>query len=240
MGNGSSTSAGTTALTRAETAQDRTAARLEAQAGGRAALVEVLLPAVRTKDVETLVGILDDPRNAGVPIGEILAEARIPAAALLRLYSEAQLIAAQTASQMAIAQALPRVAESVMARGAPHRAVCVVCEGCGTVTPEPTAVQPNPAPVACAACYGTGQVLWNPTPAHERTALELGQLLTKTPAIAVAVNQHTNVQVGAVAETVDAFTRVSDRLVHGDGRGRMRRVGSGSTATGEASPADAG
>ena len=205
------------------TALARTAAALERRAGGRARLVDVLLPAITTRDHEALVGLLDDPRNARRPIDVLLQEARIPFAALRRLYADAQLLEAQTQVREVVARELPGVAADVLARAVEHKRPCLTCEGTGTLVANPTDATPNPSPTPCATCGGFGLVIWQPGERNQKLALELGGLLQRGPAVSVNVQQKVAVVGDLVSESVDAITRATDRALYGDTRGRSTR-----------------
>lgn len=205
------------------TALGRTASALERRAGGRARLVDVLLPAITTRDHEALVGLLDDPRNAARPIEALLVEARIPFAALRRLYADAQLLEAQTQVREAVARELPAVAADVLARAVEHKRPCLTCEGTGTLVANPSETNPNPSPTPCGVCGGFGLVIWQPGERNQKLALELGGLLQRGPGVSINVQQKVAVVGDLVSESVDAITRATDRALYGDQRARSTR-----------------
>lgn len=199
----------------------RAAQSLEDAVGGREALVTALLPHASSDDQLRLVGVLADPLSDRHDLGALLQIERVPLSTLVGMLRDAKLAAAHVEALSHVAEALPAVARSVMARAVPSKTVCPDCDGLRTFTADPSVDDPNPSPIACPTCAGRGLIFRDTTLAEQKLALELGRLLTKAPGVAVSVNQHNQtamVTTGGVS--YDDLTRVTDRLLYPDARRR--------------------
>lgn len=206
------------------------ACALEHSVGGRGALVDALLPYATSDDQLRLIGMLADPMSDRYDLGVLLATEKIPLSTLVGMLRDAKLAAAHVEALGHIASTLPAVARSVMERALPSKTVCPDCDGVRFFTADPTDADPNPSPTPCPTCNGRGVRFRETTLAEQKLALELGKLLTKSPGVAVSVNQ-TNQSATVLTSGVsyDDFTRVTDRLLYPDQRRRARPSPSPST-----------
>lgn len=165
--------------------------------GGRDQLLQALLVADGSPDVDQVTNLLLDPRYAGWSLRKLCEMAGLTVADLFAAYKKSLLVKAHLEATRIVVQQLSAVVADVMARAQPFTVICEACHGLGSQTPDPTPAAPNPTPAPCPACRGTGQVLQAPDLDRQKVALELGQLLVKSGGI--TLSQQTLVAPGASA-----------------------------------------
>jgi hypothetical protein len=193
---------GSTGLTRVQPAPSKVFGRVtlpkavedavtlvEEALGGRIGILKALSFAESTPTVQRLLSLLGDPACDRFSLADLCVRGNITPGDLLAAYRKAQLGVAQALSTRVIAENLPAVTADVMKRAAEYQAVCDACEGTGTHVPDPTKAVPNPSPEPCKACHGRGSLTIVPSLDRQKVALDLGQLVPKTPTMAVQVNQ---------------------------------------------------
>lgn len=167
---------------------------VEEALGGRLKIVEALAFAESSPGAQRLLSLLGDPASDQYSLGELCVRGNVTPGDLLAAYRKAQLGVAQALSTRAIADRLPDVTQDVMKRALPYEVRCGACDGIGTIVPDPTKKNPNPAPLPCKACQGTGTQTIIPTLDRQKVALDLGQLVPKTPPMSVSVSQQQTTQ----------------------------------------------
>lgn len=193
---------------------------LEKAVGGREPLVAALLHAPPSTDLSIAIGAIADPRNDARALSVICADAGVTVGTLIEAYKRGVLARAQVGAIHAVAEALPAVIEDAVTRAAPHYLTCYVCDGTGTVVPEPTKKNPNPGPEPCRTCRGRGQTYHLPDLDRQKFAAELGGLITKGSAPLVDLSDRRSVslsvgQPGGFASLIGAV----DEVLHGQSRG---------------------
>lgn len=145
--------------------------------GGRQALLDTLLVASGSREVDQITTLLIDPRYGGWSLRRICALAGYTVADLFTAYRKALIVKAHLHATRIVSQQLVSVVDDVMRRAQPHEIPCPVCNGATTIVPEPTKESPNPSPEPCPTCKGVGRLLQLPDLDRQKVALELGQLL---------------------------------------------------------------
>src|SRR3972149_1647217 len=158
---------------------DQALSSLEAALGGRQKLIDVLSRSSNPAIQVLVHSLATNAEYHQKTFAELCAAANITVADLLKGYQQGLKLLAQTLAMMPIAAELPAVAADAMMRARPHEITCGVCQGTGTVTPEPTKKVPNPSPQPCAGCQGTGRLSQIPEFDRQKLALDLGGMLPK-------------------------------------------------------------
>jgi hypothetical protein len=156
-----------TTLTRDEA--DLSAAAIDAftvAIGGRQELLNALLVADGSPDINKITNLLIDPRYYGWSLRRLCRMADVTIADLFAAYQKAKLIKAHLQATKVVTDELVHVVEDVMKRARPHEAPCDACHG--------GAQQPP-----CTRCQGTGIMQILPDLDRQKLALELGHLVTK-------------------------------------------------------------
>lgn len=219
----------------------RQLADLETDLGGRDALVGMLTLAPLTPDLEYILGMLGDPASAGRSLAEICAQGNILPGELLQQLGSAAMLRGKVLAAQQIARGVAAVAADVMRRAAPYEEPCYQCQGTGTITPDPTAQVPNPAPGPCELCKGCGRLLHQPDLDRQKLAIEMAQLLPKGGAINI---QNNNIAAGGAASgggplgSLANLHALTDALLYGPG-GPVRPGGSGAADVDDPTVVDA-
>jgi hypothetical protein len=193
-------------------------AQLERALGGRSAIIAALSHAPKSADLDYVLGLVADPLNTEESLAAICAQGGITAGELLDAYRQGILLKGQVLAAKAIAEELPGVAADTMLKARPHEDTCTGCQGLGTVVPEPTKKDPNPAPKTCPVCRGTGKLLYPGDLEHKKLALELGKLTSKGGGIVVDNRQaHLHTGGEAAGGTLEALQRATDQILYGHG-----------------------
>lgn len=192
---------------------------IEADLGGRDALVGMLALAPLTPDLHFILGLLGDPRSKGQSLAAICAMGNVLPGELLRQLASAALLRGKVLAQQKIATGIAAVAEDVMRRAAPYEDVCNGgCSGTGSITQDPSPTNPNPGPEPCEVCRGTGKLIYRPDLERQKLAIEMAQLLPKSGGINI-LNQQNN-QGGSVSGgqgLAEQVTKLTDRILYGSG-----------------------
>lgn len=190
---------------------------VEEALGGRQKLLEALAFAESTPLVSRLLGLLGDPEHDVLSLAQICARGNLTPGDLLAAYRQAKLGIAQALATQAIADKLPEVTADVMLRATPHEVECPTCRGVGTIQPKPTKKDPHPEPESCPTCQGQQYIGVLPDLDRQKVALDLGQLIPKSPGVSVQMQQTQqtlNASTGNLAELQQA---VGD-LMYGSAR----------------------
>lgn len=181
--------------------------------GGRQALLDALVVASGTPDVDKVTNLLIDPRYGGWSLRRICALAGLSVADLFRAYQKALVVKAHLQATRIVTEQLTHVVDDIMRRSQPHEETCEICGGTGTWTPEPTKKEPNPAPRPCVSCRGTGVVRLKPDLDRQKVALELGQLIQRQGGISIAQNNLT-LPAGTSSPTAPGALEQLQQAVH--------------------------
>lgn len=210
-------------MRRVTPADEAAFAALEAEVGGRAALVALLAAADLAPEESTIAGMLVDPVNDGVSLAKICIGGGIPLGRMLKVLQAAALAKGQTKAIVRVAAKLPDVADGVMDDAIGGLRQCDACSGLGLVTAEPTEQAPNPEPVKCKPCRGSGQVRYEPSNEVRKMALQIGGMLDKGGGAKIVVNQNqANFAAGGGADGYDGLMAALDTALYGAGRDRLR------------------
>lgn len=194
----------------------RELAQIEADLGGRGALVGMLALAPLTPDLRYVLGLLGDPLHQSLSLAEICARGNLLPGDLLTQLSRAALLKGKVLAGQQIAKYIGPVTEDILRRAAPYDAPCNGgCGGTGSITLDPTPVNPNPSPQPCMTCRGTGTLRYQPDLERQKLAVELAQLLPKGGGIQIA-------QINGAAPTgsggqgvLEKLQAVTDQLLYG-------------------------
>lgn len=181
--------------------------------GGRQALLDALVVASGSADVDKVTNLLIDPRYGGWSLRRICALAGLSVADLFRAYQKALVVKAHLQATRIVTAQLTHVVDDIMRRSRPHDETCDSCEGTGTYTPEPSKKEPNPEPRSCPACRGRGSVHCQPDLDRQKVALELGQLIQRQGGISIAQNNLT-LPAGASSPTAPGALEQLQQAVH--------------------------
>ncbi len=194
---------------------------VEAQLGGRQAVVGLLALAPLTPTLRYILGMLGEPRFASQSLAEICSTGNILPGELLQHLASAALLRGKTIAAQRIGMAVPAVVEDVLKRATPYEEACSGCQGIGTRVADPTPDTPNPAPVACETCGGTGRLIYQPDLEVQKLALDLAQLLPRSGGmqiqnIASGGSGHQQQQTGGFGVFAQ-ISALSDRILYGSG-----------------------
>lgn len=207
--------------------QEAAFATIEANIGGRRALISSLSTAHLPANMERLLGAIADPANDTVSLAKVCAAHDVGLSRLLEVFKAAALAHSQLKATLRIAEALPEVAAQVMEDALRGQRLCPDCLG-AKLRPDPTAEAPNRT-TPCDRCKGHGEIVYTPEHEVQKTALKMGKLL-EGGGMKIAVNQQTlMVGGGAASEDYDRLIGALDGALYGHGRDRLR--------TGPAGPA---
>lgn len=166
-----------------------------------------------------------DPENDKLSLAEICSLGKVPIGKVMNLVKQAALTRAQLLSTLKVAEQLPDVAAAVMRDAIPGERPCQICQGIGTMMPEPTKENPNPSPVQCVACNGKGTQLYSPELGVRKVALQLGGLMERGDHSAKGITMiQTNLNKASASgeqSHYDKLVAVADTLLYGTGRDRM-------------------
>lgn len=197
-------------------------ATIEADLGGRTALVGLLILAPLTPDLQYVVGLLGDPAQGTVSLAEVCARGNILPGDLLKHLATAAMQRGKLLAAQKIGEGIAAVAADVMRRAAPYEAPCNGgCQGTGTITPDPTPAAPNPAPEPCETCHGTGRLVYSPDLERQKLAVEMAQLLPKSSGIQIAqINQGAAAggPGSAGAGPMERLQQLTDRILYRSGQ----------------------
>lgn len=194
-------------------------ATLEQDLGGRAAVVGMLTLAPLTPDLRYLLGLLGDPQCASNSLAETCMLANVLPGELLKHLAAAALLAGKVRASQKIGAGIAAVAEDVMRRAAPFIDPCYVCQGTGTLTPEPTPQVPNPGPGPCETCAGSGKLLHQPDLDRQKLAVDLAQLLPKGAGIQIAqINAPAGGGLASGGGTLERLMQFTDEILYGSGQ----------------------
>lgn len=193
---------------------------LEKDAGGRGVLVGLLTLAPLNDDLRYVLGLLGDPQNSRLTLATICERGNILPGELLKHLGAAALLRGQTLAMQAVGSGLAAVARDVMKHAAPYEEPCEACEGTGSLTPDPTAAEPNPSPGPCPQCKGAGALRYEASPEQQKLALEMGRMLPKAGGINI-LNQLSGGATGGSggsngAGSLEKLQAMTDRLLYGD------------------------
>ncbi len=206
---------------------------LETELGGRQALVGMLTLAPLTKDLRYFLGLLGDPHCREHSLAEICTTANVLPGALLQELAQAAMLVGKVRAAQQVAKGIAAVAEDVIRRGAPYEEACTTCRGTGSITPDPSAAQPNPSPGPCSTCQGGGRLRYEPELERQKLALELAQLLPKGGGVNIAVQQNNQGSSGGGQGTLEKITHLTDQLLYGDDMGTTPDVIDADTTEGD-------
>jgi hypothetical protein len=190
-------------------------ADIEKQVGGRAAIIQALITAPPSKDVQYVLGLLADPANEKRTLAQLCVEAKITPGQLLDLLERGTRLRARIISGQIIARSTPAVVTDVMAKAAPFEDTCPDCAGTGTHTPEPSQSEQNPNPVQCKTCRGGGTLRYEADPECRKLALEMAGLTAKGGGINIAVQANVAAPgAGGAGMAYEALTELMDRMLY--------------------------
>ena len=179
---------------------DRASRKLEADLGGREEILANLLTTALPVELEPFVEALSAEENAALNLNQIAAKAGCTVAAMLRLYGQAIKERAQLISMAHVAQRLPQVTRDSIELSTIRENTCRRCKGSGQVRkpgrPRKDATDADLLQ-ECPDCHGMTTVIAEPSVPQQRTALELGGLLEKTPLVQNTIQQNSAVISGA-------------------------------------------
>jgi hypothetical protein len=181
--------------------------------GGRQALLDALVVASGSPDVDRVTNLLVDPRYGGWTLRRICALAGLTVADLFRAYQKALVVRAHLQATRIVTSQLTAVVDDIMRRAQPHEDTCEACDGTGSFTPEPTKKVPNPEPKPCFTCRGKGIVSRKPDLDRQKVALELGQLIQRQGGINIAQNNLT-LPAGTSSPTAPGALEQLQQAVH--------------------------
>lgn len=202
---------------------------LEAEFGGREAMVGALSLAQLPKDLTTLLGMLADPLHDHESLAKVCALANVPISKLMKACQEAIRVRGQLLAHKRIADALPDVAAAVMAEATPGWKQCLECLGARTVqvlvdnTDEEGKKIPgqHEETIQCKVCKGRGLVWHAPDHDVQKTALKIGGVLDTGKGMSVQVLQNnTQVNPGDTGN-YDKMMEALDGVLYGAGRERL-------------------
>lgn len=193
--------------------------QLEADFGGRQALVQALTFAKQTKDIRYLLGLIADPQNNSLSLAEVCQLGRVLPGELIGALASGSELRSQLLAKQHIAQQLPTVVKEVMHKAAEYEDDCTECLGTGTIVAEPSVAVPNPSPEPCATCQGGGKLRFPADKECRDLALEMGGLTSKGGGVSV----NTNVQVAQIGggsyEGYERMQEAMDQILFGAGSG---------------------
>lgn len=196
----------------------QTLALLEAEIGGRDALVAALSHAPKSRDFALILGLVGDPMEVETPLADLCARGGVTVGELLQAYTAGEIARAQAVSTSKVGQQLAAVAEDTMRMSLPRPQLCMGCSGLGLITDEPTKKMPNPEPHPCQACAGTGQITVEGDLEHKKLALDMGRMLQKSggSGLNLTVSQQVGVQVGSAGGALERLQAATDQILYGD------------------------
>lgn len=200
---------GLAGLTRKD--ERRATKALEVAVGGRDAVRQALSLVERNKQAEILHAFIADPRNDRVELSELCRKAGVSVPALWSMFKHGAFSRAQVAALAKVAEGLPAVASSVMARAVEHLVRCPECYGRG----RPPGSGLRKTPPKCHMCNGTGKVPEAPDLKTQELALEIGGLYHRggTGGVHVNVTQEQQFQVAQVEQSFTDFQRNTDAVL---------------------------
>jgi cytochrome c553 len=166
---------------------DRAVEQLTEILGGREALVAALEIGEGRKEIDQVLGLLADPRYAGMSLRRICSLAGLTIADFFAAFRSATLVRAQVQATAAIAAGLPAVVQDVVRRAAPYQATCTSCHG---------VVSTDPKAAPCPVCRGAGETTVEPDLDRQKLALEIGEILKKGGGISLTQTNQTMVVGG--------------------------------------------
>lgn len=195
-------------------------AQIEAQLGGRDQVVGLLTLAPLTGDLRYLLGMLGDPKHQSKSLAEVCAISNVLPGKLLEHLVGAALLRGKVRASQKIGDGIAAVAEDVMRRAAPYEDACSDCRGIGSITPDPSAAQPNPSPGPCETCAGTGKLRYLPELDRQKLAIEMAQLLPKGGGIQIAMQQNAGgASSGGGGGMLERLQQVTDQILYGEAPG---------------------
>ncbi len=194
-------------------------AAVEAEIGGRDALVAALAHAPKSRDILYILGLIGDPRSATTPLADLCARGGITPGELIDAYKSGEINRAQALATSKVGHHLAAVAEDTMLRSLPQQATCPICQGLGQYQPEPTKKVPNPDPVACQTCQSSGVIVVPGDLEHKKLALDMGKLLQKGGGISLAVNQQVGLVFGTAGGALEKLQAATDQILYGEAEG---------------------
>ena len=181
---------------------------LEAEFGGRSALVTALTFAPPSPSLQYLLGLVADPDHTTTPLARLLELGRILPGELAAALAAGGTIRSRLLAHQHIARRTPTVVAEVMHKAAEHEDECPDCQGTGSATPDPTADDPNPEPVSCGTCQGFRVLRFQADPKCRDLALDMAGFVSKG---GVQVQQ--TVQVTTHSSTLSThFTQMQEAL----------------------------
>jgi hypothetical protein len=192
-------------------------AALEQDLGGRPALLGLLALAPLNKDLRYVLGLLGDPQHDRLTLATICAKGNLLPGDLLKYLGAAALHRGQTLAKQRIGEAIPRVVADVMRKAAPYEEACYHCLGTGSITPDPSAEQPNPSPGPCPTCQGSGTLVYQPDLETQKLAIDMGGLTQKSGGISI-LNQNLNLPQagGAGGGALEQLQTLTDAILYGE------------------------
>jgi hypothetical protein len=191
--------------------------QIEADLGGRQALVGLLTLAPLTPDLRYVLGLLGDPLHADRTLAAICARGNILPGDLLKHLGAAALMRGQTLAKQAIGNGIPAVVGDVMRKAAPYTLPCGRCVGTGSITPDPTPDEPNPTHGPCPHCLGGGSLLYQPELETQKLAIEMAALIQKGGGLNIALQQNQITQGGgAGGGALEKLQALTDKILYGE------------------------
>lgn len=180
----------------------------EQQLGGRDVLFEILSQADKSAEIDTLLGLIGDPKNNSLGLAYLCRMANLQPGEVFIAYERALTTRAKVLARIPIAEALPSVAADAMRRAQLHKVRCEECRGLTELyTKQKDTGIITAAP--CPFCQATGWVDQEPTIDQQKLALELGELLQKNGlTIQNAINQDNSKTVNVVGSMGSTLTRL--------------------------------
>ena len=197
---------------------------LERDLGGRQALITALTYAPPHKDIRYILGLLGDPENDRTPLADLCYAGRVMPGQLVDALAKGTELRARLLATQLITRRLPTVVEDVMLKAAPYEDTCPQCQGLGSVMPDPTPENSNPAQESCPACLGHGRLRYDADGKCRDLALEMGGLVGKGGGIQI-VNTQQVAQVAAGGAGsfggMEGFQELLDAVLYGQDGGRQ-------------------
>lgn len=164
-------------------ANSRAIDELVKQLGGKEGLLDTLSIAAEAPECEQIVSWLMDPRYARYSIKQLCIMGGLTILDLFTAYKKAAIVRAHLVAYQTITSKLSAVVDDVMRRAAPYTIPCSDCGATGRVGGEKGGTHE-----LCPACHGHKAVIVQPDLDRQKLALELAQLLQKSPGFTVQQN----------------------------------------------------
>jgi hypothetical protein len=191
--------------------------KLEQAFGGRQSLIDTLVIAPSTAQLQYVVGLIADPRNEKRTLGDICEEGGITPDQLFAAYRSGKAAKAQALAFDRIYDPVPDVAADLMRRALQHAALCTTCNGKGTLKEKQvikgtTTDEIRYATTECYVCDGTGKIQKDPDLKTQELALTIAGMVPKAGGVNVGVNVDARQQLAPSASFSDVTKALAKML----------------------------